>query len=73
MRVIALNKHGVSSNFTACLDARKKTERFSPLIANVLFISINSLLEKLFVDFCVFVHSYMHLRSDRCVIKDIFA
>ena len=28
MRVIALNKHRVSSNFTACLRARKKTERF---------------------------------------------
>ena len=46
----------------ACLHARQKTERFLPLIY--------VLLEKLFVNFCVFVNSYMRLRSDRCVIKD---
>ena len=51
----------------------QKPERFLLLIANVLFISIKFFVEKLFVDFCVFVNSNICLRSDRCVIKDIFA
>ena len=61
MRVIALNKHGVSSNFTACLHARKKPERFLPLIANVLFISIKFFVGKAFCCFlclCQFKYTF---------------
>ena len=49
LRVIALNKHGVSSNFT-CVFARtqKKTENFLPLIANAWFISIKYFVGKAF-------------------------
>ena len=48
----------------------KKLKVFASNSKCIVYFNKMVFFGKLFVDFCVFVNSYMRLRSDKCVIKD---